>query len=117
MRFFSDQEIKVIALIVSAATLVALAITIAVGLSRRDESSAIQETAADRREPVHSSDLIIPEEFTLTGGERWYFSREPLHAWSEEQVEAYWIDPTQISIDLLEEETDTIVREFVEGLP
>jgi hypothetical protein len=117
MRLFSKEEIKIIALVVSGATAVALVITITTGLARNRNQPAPREEYTEVTELPFSAELVIPEEFTLTGGERWYFSREPLKAWSEEQLDMYWIDPTEISIDLLEGETDRIIREFADELP
>ena len=117
MRLFTRTEMKVVGFTVSGATILAVAITVAVVLGKRDETGTDVPEAATKVELPYVTDLVIPEEFTLTGGERWYFSREPLKAWSEEQVEMYWIDPAETSIDLLVDETDSTVREFVEKLP
>jgi len=118
MRLFTKTEIKLIGLVVAGTAVLAVAITVAVMLGRREGAgSPVAGIAAGELELPYVTDLVIPEEFTLTGGERWYFSREPLKAWSEEQVDLYWIDPAEISIDLVQEETNRTVREFVEELP
>lgn len=118
MRLFSRTEIKFIGVTVAAVTVVAVGITIAIGIGNRENiASVADEAAAGELELPYITDLVIPEEFTLTGGERWYFSREPLKAWSEEQVDLYWIDPAGIGIELFKEETDRVVREFIDELP
>jgi len=117
MRLFSKTELKIIGLSVAAVTVIAVVITIAVGASRNRRQPVARESASTPVELPYTTDLIIPEEFTLTGGERWYFSREPLKAWSKEQVDIYWVDPAETSIELLEGKADTIVKEFVKTLP
>ena len=118
MRFFSGTELKIIGITVGAATVAALAITISVGLARREKRMPQQhQSAGVTTDLPYITDIVIPEEFTLTGGERWYFSREPLKKWSENQVDLFWIDPAEIGIDLMKEESDRIIREFVAELP
>ena len=118
MRLFTGRELKMIGIGVAAATVVALAITIPVGFARRPKSvTQPHQSASVAADLPYITEIVIPEEFTLTGGERWYFSREPLKKWNENQVDLFWIDPMEIGIDLMEEESDRIVREFVGRLP
>ncbi len=118
MRFFTQTEVKIIGLTVAAATAVAVVITVSVGLAKRHRiASAAAATVQIESELPYITDIVIPEEFTLTGGERWYFSREPQMRWSKEQIDMFWIDPAEIGIDLMNEKNDEIVRDFVEGLP
>jgi hypothetical protein len=118
MRFFSETEIKLISISVAAATVLAVGITVSVGLAKRQRNAPrLDQTRITEVELPYIIDVVIPEEFTLTGGERWYFSREPLKKWSKDQVEMFWIDPAEIGIDLMKEETDRIVRQYVEDLP
>ena len=118
MRLFSAKELRIIGIAVGGATVIALVITISVGLANRPDRTTrqVESTEVDFELP-YITEIIIPEEFTLTGGERWYFSREPLNKWTEEQVEVFWIDPAEIGIDLMKEESDNAVQEFVEELP
>jgi len=76
MRFFSQKEIRIIGLAVAAATVIAVTITVSAGLGKRQRAvSAPVQDAGTEIELPYITDIIIPEEFTLTGGERWYFSR------------------------------------------
>ncbi len=118
MRLFTRTEQKIIWIAVAAATFIALSITIPVGLAGR-EKIAVQpgQSAGATADLPYITEIIVPEEFTLTGGERWYFSREPLKEWNESQIDLFWIDPAEIGIDLMKQESDRIVREFVAKLP
>ena len=116
MRLFTERELKIAALVIGAATVVAVLITTSVGLARRPRIPDQIPAGAGRTAP-DISELIVPEEFTLTGGERWYFSRDQLSRWNEEQIQEFWIDPASISIDLMTEESDRVVREFFDQLP
>ena len=118
MRLFTGREQKMIGIGVAAATVVALAITIPVGLARRPKNvTQPHQSASAAADLPYITEIVIPEEFTLTGGERWYFSRDQLSMWNEEQIQEFWIDPASISIDLMTEESDRVVQEFFEGLP
>jgi len=118
MRFFSNTEIKIISLTVAAATVLAVVITVSIGLSKRDRSAPQTGQNGGRKlELPYITDIVIPEEFTLTGGERWYFSREPLKRWSQDQVDLFWIDPGKIGIDLMTEESNNVIKELVEEIP
>ena len=118
MRLFSAKELRIIGIAVGGATVIALVITISVGLANRPDRTTrqVESTEVDFELP-YITEIIIPEEFTLTGGERWYFSREPLKKWNEDQVDLFWIDPAEIGIDLMKEESDRIIRDFVAKLP
>ena len=118
MRFFSEAEWKIILYSVSGATVLALLITILVTASGRSaDRREAYEQAVQRSDAPDITEFIIPGEFTLTGGERWYFSREPLSRWTDEQVRRFWIDPEKIGIDLLEQKSNKIIEEFLEGVP
>lgn len=116
MRLFTEKELKIIAFAVGTATVIAVLITVVVGLSRRPELNIEDEAGAVTTAP-DVSELVVPEEFTLTGGERWYFSRDQLAMWSEEQIAEFWIDPAEIGIDLMSEESDRVIEELFEEVP
>ena len=118
MRLFSNSEIKIIGLTVAAATVLAVVITVSIGLSKRDRGAPQTGQSGGREvELPYITDIVIPEEFTLTGGERWYFSREPLKRWSQDQVDLFWIDPGEIGIDLMTEESNNAIEKLVEEIP
>ena len=118
MRLFTATELKVIGLSVAAATVVAIVITVSVGLVRQPRSSTKKMTQyGGAAEMLDTADILVPEEFTLTGGERWYFSRESMRKWNDDQVRRYWIDPMEIGIDLLREDTDRAIEELVKQIP
>jgi len=114
MRLFTEREVKIIAIVVGAATLLAVVITISVSFAGRPRTQNIGDGGQTTPD---STDFIVPEEFTLTGGERWNFSREPFRRWTDEQVRRYWIDPAGIGINLMEKKTDTAIEELFLSLP
>ena len=118
MNLFTGTELKYIGIVVGAVTLIALVLTISIGLAKRPKNiSPPVQSAGGAVELPYISEIIIPAEFTLTGGEGWYFSREPLKKWSENQVNLYWIDPAEIGIDLMKAESDKAVGEFMAKVP
>lgn len=117
MELFSRREIKIIVGVVAIATVVAVAIAVMVGTSRRVRQSGPEERMIAENAIPDISEIIVPEEFTLTGGERWYFSREPLLRWNEEQIREYWIDPAEIGVDLMIEATDRAIEELIKTIP
>ena len=118
MKLFTETELKVILLAVSAVTVVALVITVSVGLARRSKASRESISLYDRdTELIDSTDMIVPEEFTLIGGERWYFSREPMKKWNDDLINRFWIDPVEIGIELVREDTNRTMQELVEDIP
>ncbi len=118
MRLFSGTEIKMILLVVAAATVAAVVTAVVAGTSRKSElTPGLEEEIVAGSSIPDISEIIVPKEFTLRGGERWYFSREPLSRWNEDQIREFWIDPAEIGIDLMEEETDRAVKDFIEGIP
>ena len=118
MQLFSRREIKIIVVAVAVATVVAVMIALVVGTSRRARQSPGPDEGMIAGSSVPDiSEIIVPEEFTLTGGERWYFSREPLLRWNEEQIREYWIDPAEIGVDLMVEHADSAIEEFIKTIP
>ncbi|MBN1685970.1 MAG: hypothetical protein JW852_04900 [Spirochaetales bacterium] len=118
MRLFSKKEITIIGATVAAVTVVAVVITVTTGLSKREKAAFVTgEPDGQQAEVPYITDVVIPEEFTLTGGERWYFSREPLKQWNQDQVDLFWIDPAEIGIELMREQTDAVIRDFVKEIP
>ena len=118
MRLFTETELKVMLVAVSALTVVALVITISVGLAKRNKISSKNVSLYDgETELIDSTDIIVPEEFTLIGGERWYFSREPMKRWNDDQIHQFWIDPVEIGIELIREDTNKAIRDLVESIP
>ncbi len=126
MRLFTDRETKLIGIVVGSATLLALIITIIVGLSRpRTQTGTTnggiagragggENTAADQ---LSVWELEIPDEYVITGPEPWYVYREGVRRWSDDQIDRFWIDPVEIRIERLREETDARVEDFFENLP
>ena len=118
MRLYTRNELKITAIATGAVSLLAVLITILVLLPGRDRLP--REQTSGESEAVFLpdiSDLAIPDEFTLTGSDTWAYARERPKRWTQEQVDRFWIDPAEISLDILEKETDALVRELMEKIP
>ncbi len=117
MKLFTAAELKVVLLAVGVAAAAAILITVIIGIARRPTVSRITEEPYLERSAPDITEIIIPEEFTLTGGERWYFFREPISKWNQEQVDQFWIDPSEIGVNLLERESNKKIEDFIQSLP
>ena len=118
MRLYTRNELKIIAIITAAISIIAVLITFAVMLPRRG------------RDPVDSdfgnqaviflpdvSDLEIPDDFTLVGSDSWIYSRERPKRWTENQIGKFWIEPAEISLEILTAETDAMIQQLMEKIP
>ncbi|MBT3274605.1 MAG: hypothetical protein HN368_15720 [Spirochaetales bacterium] len=118
MKLFTASEFKIILIALGGAAALAVIITLIAGSSGRPRASEMTaEDAFVQNEIPDITDIIIPEEFTLTGGERWYFFREPVSRWNEEQIRQFWIDPAEIGVNVLERESNQVIDNFVQNLP
>lgn len=118
MRLFTPQEIKFISVIVGTAAVIAVSITLIVGLANRKTNTVPgPEVAYPDDATLEISELLIPEEFVFDTVEKWYLFRKPMDRWTDQQVEKYWIDPKAIAQDLLSRETETFMKAFVERIP
>jgi hypothetical protein len=119
MRIVSSQELKIIGLVVAAATVLAILITVVVRLGSGSRKAPVAEnpTTTQTQDSIMVSEFLIPEDYSVDSESDWFFSREPLQRWTRDQIERYWIDPRDIGIELLQETNDTLIEQLMEGIP
>ena len=118
MRLYTRNELKIIAIITGAITVIAVLITIGILLPGRGRDRADTDYADQVVIFLPDvSDLEIPDDFTLVGSDSWIYSRERPKRWTENQISKYWIEPAEISLDILTAETDTMIQKLMEKIP
>ncbi len=132
MAFLTAREIKLYFSIVALVTLVAVFVTVLIillggregrsGDGRRPEQvntyrseSGIEDTLST--EPMLGGRMKVPEEFKALFEAEWKPFRHIHDRWTQQQIEAYWIDPEKIIEEELRKESDEAVRSFLEELP
>jgi len=112
VRLFSEREVKLIAIGVGAATILAVVIAVTVSLVRnRNRSVAAQPSS---RHELRVSDLEIPEEYVEHALPDWYVYRPRLSQWNGEQVKRFWVDPQEVELERLSRQNDERMRALFE---
>lgn len=117
MRLYTRNELKIAGIITGAVSVVAVFITFLVLTPGRNKNVELDDSDGAAIFVPDISDFEIPDEFTLIGSDSWIYSREQQQRWTEEQVARFWIDPAEISFDILRMETDAKIQELLEKIP
>ena len=114
MSLLESRWFRIYLLGVAALALVAVLITVAVGLSRRPEMEPAP--AAKPAAPLKFSDFMIEDPVPLDTPD-WQLARPPREKWEREEIMEFWIDPVELGIEQLGGENDRMVADFFESVP
>lgn len=98
-------------------------IAIVVSVSARDRKARIIEEERRRRETqaLASSTSFGMEDFFLDARNPdagvTYPVREPKRFWTEEEVQHYWIDPSEAGLETLREDNDAKILDTLDVMP
>ena len=62
-------------------------------------------------------DMKFPEEYTQTPGFKWRPFRKTPEAWSSEEINRFWKDPSDVIIEMYEEENREYIEKILEDIP
>ncbi len=114
MSFFQSGEFRVIVFITLGITIIAVIITLIVGLSRRPEPILVEHE--QNSEKLYLSDFLL-EESEIINDFSWKEARPVKESWSPEEIEFFWHDPGKAGIDQLSRENDDLIRQYFDVIP
>lgn len=116
MSLFDTRWFRIYLLGVVGAALIAVVITVMVGLSRRPR---IEPAPMPQRPPAVTlklSDFLIDDPVPLDEPD-WQLTRPPRQKWEREEVMEFWVDPVEMGIEQLGGENDRMVADFFDAVP
>ncbi len=117
MRLFTEREIRLIIVGVAASTVLSISVAIIVSLSRNAATGPAVTGTVDDRFVLRVTDLAVPDDLDRFSMSDWYEFRPPLSRWNVEQIERFWIDPSEIELERVADENDRRIRELFQRIP
>jgi hypothetical protein len=118
---FFTREIRIFLLLVAALALLSVVVTIIVGLAASPKEaprSGPPILGGPMGESTFSVfDLAVPDETARALALEPALFREPRRMWSSEEVEAYWVDPRDLGIEVLSRENRKKIDAIFEAVP
>lgn len=122
--YVDPQHIKLYVVIIFSILLIALMVIIGVNIYRYNlEKSELKKSQLYSEQDISEildspglTDFIIPESLEL-GENGLVLYREPQNEWTSEIVERYIIDPADLGIDKISEESKKIIENKLDDIP
>ncbi|MDC7219751.1 MAG: hypothetical protein PQJ59_07415 [Spirochaetales bacterium] len=80
------------------------------------EQSSFVDALDSSLDVLRTGDFVFPEQDDFRQTQP-HMQREPQDSWSEEEVERYWIDPSDTGIGEISEYNRALVEEMLEDVP
>lgn len=112
-----EIELTHVLLAVGALSVLAVAIVLAVMLPGRSADTQKVEPPPLRYEWVTADRLVLPDDFSGSDELSWVPYRPRRERWTQEQINEYWLDPTDIGLDVLDAKVEKHVQSLLEEVP
>jgi len=106
-----------VALATLALALVGVLIAVAVIVPGEPADTVVVGPPTLRSEWVTADRLVLPDDFASGGELEWVPHRPRREVWTDEQIGEYWLDPSEIGLDVLDEQVENEIRDLLQGVP
>ncbi len=100
-----------------AISLLAVVVILAVMLPGRTADTLDEPPPPDREGWATIDRLVLPDDFADAGELEWTPYRPRREAWTDEQLDEYWLDPEAIGLDVLDRRVEEQMRRLFEEVP
>jgi hypothetical protein len=116
-KWISIGELKIYGVAVAGVTMIAILITVLV-MSPKDREVADVESDAAVVSVRDIPDLLLPNEEEIRYTKNSLVRYRPvMDTWTEEQVNAFWIDPQIVGLEILRQRNDALIDEIFAEIP
>jgi len=106
-----------VVLATAALSLVGVLIAVAVIVPRGTADTVAVDPPPLRSEWVTADRLVLPEDYASGGELEWVPHRPRREVWTDEQIAEYWLDPSEIGLDVLDEQVENEMRDLLREVP
>ena len=100
-----------------AISLLAVLIVVAVMLPGRSADTLDEPPPPEAEGWATFDRLVLPDDFADAGELEWTPYRPRREAWTDEQLDEYWLDPEAIGLDVLDRRVEEQMRRLFEEVP
>lgn len=114
MKLFTAKEIKIAVLITLIAALLAALITILAMMPEKTPAQENGEMGIPEGRGLPLSDFMVPSEYKELAPQPPHYFDALAEKWGEEKIEKFWINPRDISLEILVEKNNQFIDSLLQ---
>lgn len=114
MKLFSAKEIKIAVLSILITGLIAVLITILVMMPKNSPVEKKGVKGVPDGKGISLSDFMVPSEYKELAPQPPHYFDTLKEKWEEERIKKFWIDPRDISLEILIEKNNRLIDSLLQ---